>query len=79
MSFYYLFIWLCWVFVAVHGLSLVAAIGLLIAVASLCCGAQALGTQAAVVVVHRLSSSVACGIFQDQGSNRCCLHWQADS
>ena len=32
--FIYLF-WLCWVFVAVHGLSLVAAPGLLIAVASL--------------------------------------------
>ena len=32
-----------------------------------------------IVVVHRLSHSVACGIFQDQGSNPCLLHWQADS
>ena len=30
-------------------------------------------------VVHRLGFSMACGIFQDQGSNLCLLHWQADS
>ena len=28
-----------------------------------------------VVVVQRLSCSVACGIFLDQGSNPCPLHW----
>ena len=27
----------------------------------------------------RLSSSAACGIFLDQGSNPCLLHWQVDS
>ena len=27
----------------------------------------------------RLSCSVACGIFLDQGLNLCPLHWQADS
>ena len=32
-----------------------------------------------VVVAHRLSCSMACGIFPDQGSNPCPLHWQADS
>ena len=32
-----------------------------------------------VVVAHWLSCSVACGIFPDQGSNPCPLHWQADS
>ena len=32
-----------------------------------------------VVVVHGLSCSVACGIFPDQGSHPCPLHWQADS
>ena len=32
-----------------------------------------------VVVVHRLSCSMACDIFPDQGSNLCPLHWQADS
>ena len=56
-----------------------------------CCGAWALGTRASVVVAHGLQSagsvvvahglscSAACGIFLDQGSNPCPLHWQADS
>ena len=56
-----------------------------------CCGAQALGvwasvvvarglwTAGSVVVAHRLSCSAACGIFPDQGSNPCPLHWQEDS
>ena len=54
-------------------------------------GAQALAAQASVVVAcglystgsvvvtHGLSCSAACGIFPDQGSNPCLLHWQADS
>ena len=56
-----------------------------------CCGAQVPGMQASavvahglqsagsVVVAHRLSCSMACGIFPDQGSNPCPLYWQADS
>ena len=32
-----------------------------------------------VVVAHGPSCSAACGIFTDQGSNPCPLHWQADS
>ena len=32
-----------------------------------------------VVVAHGSSRSAACGIFPDQGSNPCALHWQADS
>ena len=56
-----------------------------------CCGARALGTRASVVVAcglsscgwraleRRLSCSAARGIFLDQGSNPCPLHWQADS
>ena len=32
-----------------------------------------------VVVGRGPSCSVACGIFPDQGSNPCPLHWQADS
>ena len=44
-----------------------------------CCGAQVLGARASVVVAHGLSCSAACGIFPHQGSNRCPLHWQADS
>ena len=31
------------------------------------------------IVAHGPSGSVACGIFPDQGSNPCPLHWQADS
>ena len=41
-------------------------------------GAQARCT-AAVVVVHGLGCSTACGIFPDQGSNPCLLHWHVDS
>ena len=36
------------------------------------------GAQASVVVVHGLSCPTPCGIFPDQGSNPCLLHWQAD-
>ena len=35
--------------------------------------------QISVVVAHELSCSAACGIFLDQGSNPCPLHWQAFS
>ena len=87
--FIYLFIylWLCWVFVSVRGLHLVAASGghsslwcmglslswplLLWSTGSRCAGS--------VTVAHRPSCSMACGIFPDQGSNPCPLHWQADS
>jgi len=37
------------------------------------------GTWASGVVVPTLSCSTAGGIFLDQGSNLCLLHWQADS
>ena len=43
------------------------------------CGAQALGTQASVIVLHRLSCSAACGSFPDQELNPCPLTWKADS
>ena len=32
-----------------------------------------------VVMAHGPSCSAACGIFPDQGSSPCPLHWQADS
>ena len=32
-----------------------------------------------VIVAHGPICSVACGIFPDQGSNSCLLHWQVDS
>ena len=36
-------------------------------------------TQASVVTMCGLSCPAACGIFMDQGSNLCPMHWQADS
>ena len=36
------------------------------------------GIWASAVVVHGLSYLLACGIFLDQGSNLCPLHWQVD-
>ena len=41
--------------------------------------ARGLQSAGSVVVAHELSCSVACGIFPDQGSDPCPLHWQADS
>ena len=87
--FIYLFIylWLCWVFVSVRGLSLVAASGG--RSASQCTGLslsqplllQSTGCRCtgSVIVAHVPSCSAACGIFPEQGSNPCPLHWQADS
>ena len=88
-KFIYLFIyfWLCWVFVSVRGLSLVAASGG--HSSSRCTGLslsrplllRSTGSRRAgsVVVAHGSSCSAACGIFPDQRSNPCPLHWQADS
>ena len=41
--------------------------------------AHGLQNAGSVVVAHGLSCSAACGIFPDQGSNLCPLHWQVDS
>ena len=87
MRTFFFFFWLCWVFISVRGLSLVAASRghsssqcaglslsrplLLRSTGSRCTGS--------VVVAHGPSCSVACGILPDQGSNPCPLHWQADS
>ena len=79
--------WLCWVFVSVRGLPLVAASG--DHSSSQCAGLslsrplllRSTGSRRAgsAAVVHGPSRSAACGIFPDQGSNPCPLHWQADS
>ena len=84
--FIYLFL-LCWVFIPVRGLSLVVASG--DHSSSRCVGLslsrplllQSTGSRrsGSVVVAHRPSRSAAHGIFPDQGSNPCPLHWQADS
>ena len=83
----FIYFWLCWVFVSVWGLSLVAASGG--QSSSQCAGLwlsrplllQSTGSRRAssVIVAHGPSCSTACGIFPDQGSNPCPLHWQADS
>ena len=44
-----------------------------------CCGAWALECASSVAVAHRLSCPVACGIFLDQGSTLCPMHWQRNS
>ena len=74
--------WLCWVFVSVLGLSLVAASG--DHSSSRCAGLslswplllRSTGSRRAgsVIVAHGPSRSAACGIFPDQGSNPCPLH-----
>ena len=55
-----------------------AVLGLLIVGASLVVE-HGLGKQATVVVARGLSCPEACGIFPNQGSNPCPLHWQVDS
>ena len=85
--FIYFYFWLCWVFVSVRGLSLVVSSGG--RSSSPCAGLslsrplllQSTGSKRAgsVLVAHGPSCSAACGIFPDQGSNPCPLHWQADS
>ena len=74
-----------------QGLLFIAVHRLLIAVASpvaeyslkgarasvvVACGLWSTGS---IVVVHRFSCSVACGIFPDQGLNPCLLLWREDS
>ena len=58
-----------------RGYSPLVMCGLLIAVASLITGHR-LWSTGFVVVVCRLSCSMACGIFLDQGSNPCLLHFR---
>ena len=85
--FIYIYFWLCWVFVSVRGLSPVVESGG--HSSSRCAGLSPSGPLSlrstgsrragSAVVAHGLSRSAACGIFPDQGSNPCPLHWQADS
>ena len=87
-SFYVcMYVWLCWVFVSVRGLSLVVASG---GHSSLRCAGLSLSRPpsppstgsicaGSVIVAHGLSRSAACGILPDQGPNPRPLHRQADS
>ena len=83
----FFYFWLCWVFISVWGLSLVVASGghsssrrsglsLSWPLSLWSTGSR---RTASAVVAHGPSCSTACGIFPDQGSNPCPLHWQADS
>ena len=83
----FIYLWLCWVFVSVQGLSLVAASG---GHSSLRCAVLSLSRPlllrstgfrraGSAIVAHGPSYSAACGILPDQGSNPCPLHRQADS
>ena len=83
----FIYLWLCWVFISVRGLSPVVAGG---GHSSSRCEGLSLsrplllrstGSRRAgsAIVAHGPSCSAACGIFPDQGSNPCPLHWQADS
>ena len=84
---YLFYLWLCWVFVSVRGLSLVVASGGHSSSQSAGLSLsrplwlQSTGSRRAgsVIVAHGPSCSAACGILPDQGSNLCPLHWQADS
>ena len=83
----FIYLWLCWAFVSVRGLSLVVASG---GHSSPWCAGLSLsrplllrstGSRRAgsVIVAHGPSCSAACGIFPGQGLNPCPLHWQVDS
>ena len=65
-------------FIAVRGPLFIAVRGPFTVAASLVAGHR-LQTHRLSSVAHGPSCSVACGIFPDQGSNLCPLHWQADS
>ena len=87
LFFLFIYFWLCWVFVSVRGLSLVAASRG--HSSSRCAGLspsrplllRSTGSRRAgsVVVAHGPSCSAACWILPDRGSNPCPLRWQADS
>ena len=82
-----IYLFLCWVFVSVRGLSLVAVSGG--HSSSRCTGLSlswplllwSTGSRRAgsAIVAHAPSRSAACGILPDQGSNPFPLYWQADS
>ena len=66
LKIYFIYFWLCWVFIAVQ--------------AFCSCGEwRLLSSCGSVVVAHWLSCPKACGVFPDQGLNLQLLYWQADS
>ena len=63
----FIYLGLCWGFVAVCGLSLDVVCGLLVEMASLVVGHRLSGGWASVGVAHGLSCPAVCGIFLGQG------------
>ena len=86
-SFFFLSLWLHGVLVAARAFSrcgwwrlpLDVVCRLLVTVASLAAEPGLEGERASVVVAHRLSCPLVCGIFPDRGSNPCPWRWQVDS
>ena len=87
LQLFFIYLWLCWVFVSARGLTPVAASG---GHSSSRCAGLSLsrllllwstgsGRAGSVIVAHGPSRSAARGVLPDQGSNPCPLRWQADS
>ena len=83
----FIYLWLCWVLflcegflqlwqAGCHSSSQCADLSLSRPLLLRSTGSRHAGS---VIVAHGPSRSAACGIFPDQGSNPCPLHWQADS
>ena len=68
-----------WAFSSDRGYSLLKRTGFSFWLLLSCCGARALGPLGFSSCSAPASLLLACGIFPDQGSNSCLLHWQADS
>ena len=95
IKFFFFFFWLCWVFVPLRRLSLVALSGnysslqckgfllqwllLVQSMGSRCTGFGRCSNAGSVVVARGLMCSTARGIFLDQGSNPHPLHCQLNS
>ena len=81
------YFWLCWVFVAMHGLCLAEASRATLQLQCMGFSLQwplllwSMGSRCwvSVVVTYGLSFPAACGIFLDQQWKKCPLLWQADS
>ena len=82
LSVYFLkFFWLCWLFVAAHvAFSSCGELGLLFFTVYSLLLLRSMGSRArvSVIVAHGPRCLGTCEIFQDQRSNPCPLHWQAD-
>ena len=72
--------WFVWAFYSCgeQGLLFAVVHGCLTAVGSLAAERGLQGAWASVFAALKLSCSVACGIFPEQGLNLCPLHWEAD-